>query len=124
VEKNLHALFGDLRANVNEMYKSKAKVENALRWPGLCQIKRIKRCQTEMHWANFYFLIFSTSWGRICSTELFRMKISIDLDSLQPYPTSRNLLKIDLKNRVPTILFIAPFTEVVPICRVNLVIGR
>jgi len=52
------------------------------------------------------------------------MKISIDLDSLQPYPTSRNLLKIYLKNRVPTILIIAPLTEVVPTCTVNLVIGR
>jgi len=65
------------------------------------------------HESNFYFLIF-----------LLRMKIYIDLESLQPYPTSRSILKIYLKNRVPTILFISPLTEVVPICTVNLVIGR
>jgi len=61
---------------------------------------------------------------KIINAELFRMKISIDLDSLRTYPTSRNLLKICLKNQVPTILFIAPLTEVVPICTINLNIGR
>jgi len=71
----------------------------------------------------FDFLGFLGPNRKIINTELFRMKISIDLDSLQPYPTSRNLLKY-LKNRVPTILFIAPLTEVVPTCTVNLVIGR
>jgi len=72
----------------------------------------------------FYFLGFLDPNLKILNAELFRIKISIDLDSLQPYPTSRNLLKIYLKNRVHSILFIAPLTEVVPICTVKLVIGR
>jgi len=78
-------------------------------------------------WGQFLFFVFLGFLGpnrKILNAKLFRIKISIDLDSLQTYPTSRNLLKIYLKNRVPTISFIAPLTEVVPICTVNLVIGR
>jgi len=78
-------------------------------------------------WGQLLFFDFFGFLGpnrKILNTELFTMKIFIDLDSLQPYPTSRNLLKIYLINRVPTILFIAPLTEVVPICTVSLVIGR
>jgi len=56
------------------------------------------------------FLFIEFSRGRI--EKLFRIKISIDLDSLQTHPTSRSILKIFLKNRVSTILFIAPLTEV------------
>jgi len=55
----------------------------------------------------FDFLGFLGPNRKILNTELFRMKISIDLDSLQPYPTSRNLL-IYLKNRVTTIFLLLP----------------
>jgi len=79
-------------------------------------------------WGQFLFFAFLGFLGpnrKILNSKLFRIKISIDLDSLQTYPRySRYLLKIYLKNRVPTISFIAPLTDVVPLCPVNLVIGR
>jgi len=62
-------------------------------------------------WGQFLFFVFLgflVPNRKILNVKMFRIKISIDLDSLQTYPTSRNLLKIYLKNRVPTILFIAP----------------
>jgi len=55
-------------------------------------------------WGQFLFFAFLGFLGpnrKILNSKLFRIKISIDLDSLQTYPRySRYLLKIYLKNRV------------------------